>query len=229
MVKLNSSVGLENPLQEVFPKPIIRNRAPNNNDRAFPVGQDWVNTVTQEAYKLVGVSGGNPVWVLTASGTTDIESLDGDSGNATPSGGIVTLAGGTNVTTAAAGSTVTTNLDADINLTSVTATTLTANGDISLAGASSRLEIDGSTPSTASIGQSTLVNGVIAVASPGITANDKVIITRSNPGASTAYGELNASVQAGVGFLVEARQISTPANVENGDLSVINWMIIRQI
>lgn len=116
MVKINSASGLENPLQEIFPKPIVADRVPLASDKRFPIGQDWVNTTTQETYKLAGFTDGVPAWVLTASGTTDLESLDGDSGSAAPSGGVITIAGGTNLTSVGSGSTITVNLNGAITL-----------------------------------------------------------------------------------------------------------------
>lgn len=229
MARLDSAAGLDNPLQEVFPQPIVGRRNPGNKDKNFPIGQDWINTEAQRSYKLAGFSNGNPVWVITAVGAFDVESLDGDSGNATPSGGIITIAGGTNITTSATGSTVTTALDANINVTSATATSMTANGDMSLAGPSSRLEIDGSTPTTASIGRVTLVLGLGIVSHPGITANDRVFATRRSEGASTALGGLSVNIQAGINFAVEARQITNPAVFEVGDLSEVEYMVVRQI
>jgi len=61
------------------------------------------------------------------SGSTTATSVPTDSGTATPSAGVLTLAGGTNINTAGVGSTATTNLDDDIELNSVKATTFDTN------------------------------------------------------------------------------------------------------
>ena len=77
-----------------------------------------VNDVVNAGYVLTANLAGAPTFqALPASG---ISTLAGDSGTAT--GVTVTIAGGTNLTSAAAGSTVTVNLDSSITLTGVTAT-----------------------------------------------------------------------------------------------------------
>ena len=83
---------------------------------------------------VIGGTGGNPAWAtltagagiaiadgansitITATGAT-ASSFDGDAGNAVPDGtGTTTMAGGTNITTAAAVNTVTFNLDDNVTL-----------------------------------------------------------------------------------------------------------------
>lgn len=115
---------------------------------------------------LIGGGGAGAVWgdltstggsitVSTGVNTLNLEvtgavlQIDGDSGSATPAAGVITVAGGTNLTTVAAVSTVTVNMDNDVSLTGfldaatyveggnlrMTANTLSSqdtNGDINL-------------------------------------------------------------------------------------------------
>lgn len=139
MARINRAAGLENPLQSVFPVPIVAERAPTANDTRYPVGQVWVNKSSDQAWFLTSVSSGSATWALSSPGASDVDTLTGDGGGAiSPAGGNITLAGGTNITTAGAGSTITFNLDAAITLaTSVTSPiyTVGAGTDLSIAAA----------------------------------------------------------------------------------------------
>ena len=44
------------------PNLILAKRAPNNNDKRYPLGTQWLNKVSQVEYVLVGFTNGNPVW-----------------------------------------------------------------------------------------------------------------------------------------------------------------------
>ena len=109
-------------------------------------------TVGTNGQVLLGSTAADPVFAtLTSTGSTidftlgagtlNLEtngavstSFPTDSGTATPAAGVLTVAGGTNITTSGAGSTVTINLDAAITLaTSVTSPLYTvASGDLVL-------------------------------------------------------------------------------------------------
>ncbi len=82
-------------------------RSPTTNDRKYPIGSIWINTVLAISYQLVSTPG---VWTILGSGTGgDIQTLTGGSGGAIlPSGGNITLAGTANqISTTGAGSTIT--------------------------------------------------------------------------------------------------------------------------
>ena len=130
MVKLRQSYGLETPLSDNYPMPVISSRAPTTSDKNFTRGQLWVRTTTGAIYGLANVASGSATWSLLGPGASDVDTLTGDGGGAiSPAGGNITLAGGTNITTAGAGSTITFNLDAAITLaTSVTSPLYTAAG-----------------------------------------------------------------------------------------------------
>lgn len=132
MARINSSAGLENPLQKVFPTPVVSTRSPTANDKKYPAGQTWINTSNNQAYTLTSVVAGSATWALSSPGDSDVDTLTGDSGGAlSPSGGNITLAGGTNITSAGSGSTITFNMDAAITLaTSVTSPLYTAGAGV---------------------------------------------------------------------------------------------------
>jgi hypothetical protein len=77
-------------------------------------GTRLVTTTTGTAGQVLTSNGAGvaPTYQSTTPGTT---TFDGDSGSATPSAGVITMAGGHNITTAASGSTVTFNVSGTTN------------------------------------------------------------------------------------------------------------------
>lgn len=124
MARSTNAYGLTNPLQPVFPVPIQSDRDPTTKDRNFEVGSVWINTVDERAYTLVSVRGGGATWALASPGSSDVDTLTGDSGGPiSPGGGNITLAGGSNITTSGAGNTITTALNPAISVTTAETTT----------------------------------------------------------------------------------------------------------
>jgi hypothetical protein len=85
-------------------------------DGQIPIGSTGADPVIANITSTGGtvtITNGAGSINLEAAGSVPIQ-FDGDGGSATPALGVLTLAGGTNITTAAAGSTVTINLDAAI-------------------------------------------------------------------------------------------------------------------
>lgn len=103
-------------------KTIQANRAPTTADTGYEIGQQWADMNSNILYGLASVSAGAAQWNLLGPGSSDVDTLTGDAGGAiAPVGGNITLAGGTNIGTSGAGSTITFNLDNAISLaTSVT-------------------------------------------------------------------------------------------------------------
>jgi hypothetical protein len=122
MSRLFQTPGIANAFNDVFPVPIKATRAPTSADIKFSLGQVWVRTDTAQVYILAQLASGVASWTLASPGASDVDTLTGDGGGAiSPAAGNITLAGGTNITSAGAGSTITFNLDAAITLaTSVT-------------------------------------------------------------------------------------------------------------
>lgn len=134
MTKLNQAYGVNNPLQDVFPQPIVANRAPSTGDRRYPIGQSWINKALSQVYTLTNVAAGVATWNLNSTGASDVDTLTGDSGGAiSPTAGNINVLGGTNMTVAGAGSTLTANMDAAITLaTSVTSPLFTSGAGADL-------------------------------------------------------------------------------------------------
>src|SRR5271163_1999380 len=92
--------------------PIIAQRAPTATDIRYPIGQRWINQTSTNVYTLVSLSVSNGIasalWNNDSPGTGSLNTLDGDSGSATPSAGVITIAGTSNeITTAGSSHTVT--------------------------------------------------------------------------------------------------------------------------
>jgi len=114
MAKRTSAYGLNNPLQDVFPAPVISNRAPKSTDTNYEIGQQWVYTTTGQVYSLGSVVAGASSWTVLGPGSSDVDTITGDTGGPlSPSGGNISILGGSGITVAGAGSTLTINRDAE--------------------------------------------------------------------------------------------------------------------
>ena len=114
---ISKGYGLGSPLLDIFPVPIQAQRPPATSDVGPPIGQLWVDSAADSAWILVDVSAGAATWIAIGGGSSAVSNLAGDAGLATPAAGIITIAGGTNMNTSAAGSTVTVNLDQTVAIT----------------------------------------------------------------------------------------------------------------
>lgn len=184
------------------PRPIQANRAPTTADTGYEIGQLWADTNGTTMYGLSAVAAGAATWNLLGPGASDVDTLTGDSGGAiSPAGGNITLAGGTNITSAGAGSTITFNLDAAITLaTSVTAPVYTAAGgtDLSIlapAGQDAIVTLGDSAGATSFIVEALDGTDVFTVDSTGTIA----FTNFSNTGTFTTAGG-TASVNASSNF-----------------------------
>lgn len=75
--------GLDNPLQNVFPKPIEARRAPKTSDH-FQVGQVWVDVTTNTAYMLTSIAANLSQWTnLVGGGTGIFNAVEATLGNIT--------------------------------------------------------------------------------------------------------------------------------------------------
>lgn len=138
--------GLQIPLIKVPHLAEVHTAAPAANNTNYAVGDFWLyksdaDTVT--SYQYGGVdSSGNGIWILNGPGSSDVDTLKGDSGTATPVAGNINILGGTNITTVGGsptGDDLTVNLDAAIVLaTSVSAPlyTVAAANDLAITGVS---------------------------------------------------------------------------------------------
>lgn len=121
MARIQQSPGLQQPFESIFPQPIISKRSPTANDKNYPIGQLWVDTTSKIFYGLSEVASGVADWEVLGGSSSSVDSLDGDTGSASPTGGAITIAGGDNIVTSATASTLTVSLDTDISVDSVDA------------------------------------------------------------------------------------------------------------
>jgi hypothetical protein len=113
MAKRTKSYGLNNPLQDVFPSPVIAERAPTTNDKRYEIGQDWIDTSTNKSYKLTSVVSGSATWAVTGPGDSEINTLTGDTGGAiSPTASNINILGGDTTQVDGSGSTLTINASA---------------------------------------------------------------------------------------------------------------------
>jgi hypothetical protein len=101
-------------------------------------------------------------------------------------------------------------------------------GNLLLPTAATQLQVEGGAV-TDFIGQATLVLGTVTVANTNIAATDKIFLSREGVGASTTLGELDVSISASTSFTITALQTGTPGSTETGDLSIVNYFIVRQL
>lgn len=159
-------------------------------------------------------SDANIGFVFTPKGSSGLTLTTGDmtisSGNLVMTSGNATLTSGNLTLTAGA-----------LLLTLGNATLTNGNLILGTAGKGFTLK----SGANARIGQSTLILGTLAVANTSVTANTRVLMTRTNINASTAMGFLEAVVAAGVGFTITAYDAT--ATPETGDLSTVDWILVE--
>ena len=94
---------------QINPQSISVNRAPTANDwQSFYPGDQWRDTSVTECLVRPALGSGQPRLLgAYTGGSGTVVTIDADSGSATPSGGAITVSGGTTgLTTTASGSTV---------------------------------------------------------------------------------------------------------------------------
>ena len=94
----NVAYGLSQALLGVLASPIISKRSPTTADKA-PIGQEWVNIVTNQIYFLAGIANNLATWNLmeAGGGSGVFASVEATTGNITADTGSVVVTAG-NVT-----------------------------------------------------------------------------------------------------------------------------------
>lgn len=109
--------------------------------------------------------------------------------------------------------------------TSITTSSLTLSGNLAFSTAGSKTTYtEGANGVT---GTSTLVAGTVTIACTSVTANSRFSITATNANASTAFGRLIVTKNAGVGFTVTSKDNTTPANTVTGDVSSFDYSFVN--
>ena len=114
-----TSYGYPNPQANLFPDPVVINRAPTGADQG-EIGQEWIDTSANGVYFLTSIANGQSVWTSSSGGAGVFSSLV-----VTP--GPITLIGTTHINSAG---TATTNIGNATGNTAI-AGTLNVSGTIS--------------------------------------------------------------------------------------------------
>lgn len=213
----NNLYGFPQPLTQVFPPPILAQRAPLTSDFQYPIGQIWVNEAGDDAYILVDVTSNSATWQIMAATPGEIATITASSGGAlSPLAGNINILGTANqVTTAGAGSTVTLTLPAAITAPgSLTTTTTLASGTgitstlgniVASAGniTATLGSMSAGTTVTAGTGLIATTGGVTATAGNILASDGDILTTRSDAGAdvtieATNSDNTNGASRAGV-------------------------------
>lgn len=101
-------------------------------------------------------------------------------------------------------------------------------GNLIINTAAKQLQIQGGAV-TDFIGSATLTAGTVTVANTNIAAGDKILLSRQSINGSTVLGMLTYAITASTNFIITAVQTATPAATETNDISIIDYVIVRQI
>ena len=220
----NNLYGFPQPLSQVFPAPIIAQRAPTTADISYPIGQGWIDEVGDDAYVLVDVTAGTATWVVTAASSGSLDTLTADSGGViTPSGGNIDILGTANqITTTGTANTITFTLPAAITAPgSITATTTVASTTTMTAGT-------GFTATTgnivASTGNITSTLGSVSAATT-VTAGTGLTVTTGNLAVSAGNALVTGNViasksDAGANVTVQATNSDNTNGASNGGVEI---------
>jgi len=137
----NSAYGVNEPAVDVFPVPIVANRAPGVNDKA-QVGTVWVNTDTDNTYILASIKSNVANWISSGGGSGTFDSLTVTNGITSTNGNISSGGSITATTTVTANTNIVAANDITSNAGDITATSgnliisddATIGGDVSVTG-----------------------------------------------------------------------------------------------
>lgn len=192
-LRRNVSYALSDPLLNVFPAPIVSNRAPTANDKS-QIGQTWVDSSTDAAYTLTSIVGNVANWAVSSSGGGGVNQVNADVGFAVPAANQMAMAGSTNIATSGAGDTITFDLANTISVSgSITAGTgliATTGGVTASAGNISATtgSVSAGTTMTAGTGISSTAGNISALAgnltapAGGLVVNTGITVSTFNEG-----------------------------------------------
>jgi len=103
-----------------------------------------------------------------------------------------------------------------------------AQGNLVIGAVAKQLQMNGGAV-TDFIGQVTLVSGTATVANTNIAANDRIFLSRADENSSSALGMLTVTAQtASTSWVVTALDPSDGSTTITGDVSIVNYFIVRQ-
>lgn len=190
-----SAYGFRQGLENIFPAPILANRAPTVNDKA-PIGRLWIYPAGNDAWVLTSIVANVANWSNLGGGAVDFNSIDvattGTFGTTLTAGTGITATTGNIVATAGAVNAGTT-MTAGTGFT-VTAGTTTVNSNTNGAGAI-QLHTNGGTAETillrAQLGTGTASVNVLSDVG-GVTVTGGFAGTAIRLNANNAAGGINA-------------------------------------
>lgn len=144
---------------------------------------------------------------------------------------VLSSAGSVNVTgaeaTATAVNIVASNAAGGVTIAAGTGN-VNVSGNLVLSDVATQLIMNGGA-ATDFIGAATLTNGDVSVANTNIAATDRIFLTRTGAGASTALGMLTYTINAGVDFEIISLDPAAPGGGALAtDQSVVAYFIVRQ-
>lgn len=190
---------------------LLLDRDPNSNDK-YDIGTYADNTSSGSSWQLTAYNAGVPTWTYLGAGTTDLEQLSGDTGIANPLAGVIQIAGGTGITTAASGNVVTVNMDTPVSV---------ANGGTGATSFNINGVVISNTTSTGALASLSLDDGEIVIgssvgppAAATLTAGSNISIV-NGPNTIT----ISASGGGGGGLTWQNIGSSGAVSVDNGYFS----------
>jgi len=209
----------------------------------FPIGQLWINTAGNTVYILTGISASagelSANWELLTSTSSEVNSLDGNFGSATPVAGAINVVGGPGITTSGAADTLTISLDggglaidsfvpdagtnpvvpnsSGVVTMSGTANQITTTGGLNSLTFSipSAFTAPGSITSTTSI-----TSGTTVVSTTTMTAGTGLTATTGNIVATAGAVNAGTTMTAGTGITATTGNIVATAGAVNAGTSM---------
>lgn len=218
--------------------PIFSPVSPSAQDVNYPLGKRWVNQVLGSEYSLTSFSSANGTitanWAFLGSSSGDLNSLNGNSGTATPASGAITVLGVNGVTVTGAGNTLT--VDASVasgilSLTGDAASRVTPTaGNVNTLGTTSQISVVGvgatltwSLPTTVTAPGSVTTTTSLAA---GSTLTSAGATTLATTGASVnTFGNATGATSVGItsgsgGIALTATNAALTANSGTGALGI---------
>lgn len=78
--RIETGYGLSSALPNLFPAPIIAQRAPTAADNGYPIGQFWIDQPNNDSFQLTSVTATAATWVEVANSLSDLDRLIPDAG-----------------------------------------------------------------------------------------------------------------------------------------------------
>jgi hypothetical protein len=209
--------------------PVIQTRAPATTDISV-VGKRWINTSGNATYTLSSLSSSGGVmsatWVAEGGGSSQLSTLTGDTGTATPSGGNIQIAGGAGITTSASGAVVTialsggsTSMDSFTPDTGTSPVVPTSLGAVTMAGTANQITTTGGTNTltfsvpSAFIAPGSIVSTTTMASTTTLTAGTTFTAT----GGASSFGGGTFTVASGTNAInISADAAATTVNIGTG-------------